>query len=65
MCIRDSPSTAFIALTGIYLGAEYGGSISSILINTPGTTAAVITAFDGYQMCIRDRLHAVKHIFGK
>ena len=44
------PSTAFIALTGIYLGAEYGGSISSILINTPGTTAAVITAFDGHPL---------------
>ncbi|HIV66776.1 MAG TPA: tripartite tricarboxylate transporter permease [Candidatus Mailhella excrementigallinarum] len=47
------PSTAFIALTGIYLGAEYGGSISSILINTPGTTAAVITAFDGYPLAQR------------
>ena len=44
------PSTAFIALAGIYLGAEYGGSISAILINTPGTPAAIVTSFDGYPM---------------
>lgn len=44
------PSTAFVALAGIYLGAEYGGSISAILINTPGTPAAIVTSFDGYPM---------------
>lgn len=44
------PGTAFIALTGVYVGAEYGGSISSILLNTPGTGGAVVTCFDGFPM---------------
>ena len=44
------PGTAFIALTGIYVGAEYGGSISAILINTPGTAAAVMTCLDGHTL---------------
>lgn len=43
-------STALIALSGVYVGCEYGGSISSILLNTPGTSAAMVTAFDGYPM---------------
>ena len=47
------PATAFITLTGIYLGAEYGGSISAILVNTPGTAAAVVTAFDGFPLARR------------
>ncbi len=50
MTYSMEPSTAFVALTGIYLGAEYGGSISAILINTPGTAAAVVTSFDGHKM---------------
>lgn len=50
MTYSMEPSTAFVALTGIYLGAEYGGSISAILLNTPGTAAAVVTSFDGHQM---------------
>lgn len=41
------PATAFVVLTGIYIGAEYGGSISAILINTPGTPAAIMTTMDG------------------
>ena len=49
------PATAFVALTGIYIGAEYGGSISAILINTPGTAAAVITAFDGHAMAVQGK----------
>lgn len=43
-------TTALIALSGVYVGCEYGGSISSILLNTPGTSAAMVTAFDGYPM---------------
>ena len=42
------PSIALVALVGVYMGAEYGGSISSILINTPGTGGAVVTCFDGH-----------------
>ena len=44
------PATAFVVLTGIYIGAEYGGSISAILINTPGTPAAIMTTMDGHPL---------------
>lgn len=44
------PGTAFVALCGVYVGAEYGGSISSILLNTPGTGGAVVTCFDGFPL---------------
>lgn len=44
------PSIALVALVGVYMGAEYGGSISSILINTPGTGGAVVTCFDGHPL---------------
>ena len=42
--------TAFIGLLGIYVGGCYGGSISAILINTPGTNSALDTTLDGYPM---------------
>jgi len=41
---------AIILLTGIYSGAMYGGSISAILLNVPGTAGAAATTFDGYEM---------------
>lgn len=44
------PATAMIFFFGVYAGAQYGGSVSAILINTPGTTAAAATTFDGYPM---------------
>jgi putative tricarboxylic transport membrane protein len=44
------PSAGIIMLAGIYYGAMYGGSITSILINTPGDSAAVMTTLDGYPM---------------
>ncbi|MCI8649062.1 MAG: tripartite tricarboxylate transporter permease [Anaerotruncus sp.] len=44
------PVTGIILLAGIYYGAMYGGSITAILINTPGDSAAVMTALDGYQL---------------
>lgn len=47
MTYSMEPATAFVVLTGIYIGAEYGGSISAILINTPGTPAAIMTTLDG------------------
>ncbi len=43
-------STSLILLTALYMGAEYGGSISAILISTPGTAAAVATVIDGYAL---------------
>ncbi len=44
------PVTAIIMLAGIYYGAMYGGSTTSILVNIPGEAASVITCLDGYQM---------------
>jgi len=45
-----SPVTALIMLSGIYYGAQYGGSTTAILINLPGESSSVVTALDGYQM---------------
>ncbi len=45
-----SPTTGLITLAAVYIGSVYGGSISAILINTPGTPAAIITTLDGYKM---------------
>jgi putative tricarboxylic transport membrane protein len=45
-----NPTSALIMLAGIYYGAMYGGSTTSILINVPGETASVITCIDGYKM---------------
>jgi len=44
------PGTAIVLLASTYMGAEYGGSIPAILINTPGTNAAAATVLDGYAM---------------
>lgn len=44
------PVTALIMLAGVYYGAMFGGAVSSILLNTPGDAAAVVTTIDGYPM---------------
>ena len=44
------PESALILLAGIYYGAEYGGRISSILLNVPGDSGAVMTTLDGHPM---------------
>lgn len=44
------PTLAIVMLASSYVGAEYGGSIPAILINTPGTNAAAATVIDGYAM---------------
>jgi putative tricarboxylic transport membrane protein len=49
---RD-PLTSLVMLAGIYYGAMYGGMITSVLINVPGDSAAVVTTFDGYPMAQR------------
>ena len=46
-------NTALIALLGLYVGAIYGGSYPSILINIPGTAAAAATALDGYPLALK------------
>jgi putative tricarboxylic transport membrane protein len=49
------PVPALIMLAGIYYGAQYGGSTTSILVNLPGETASVVTCLDGYQMAKQGR----------
>ena len=49
------PTSAIIMLAGIYYGAMYGGSITSILVNIPGEAASVVTCLDGYQMARQGR----------
>ena len=45
-----TPESALILLAGIYYGSQYGNSISTILLNVPGTASAVVTALDGHAM---------------
>ena len=49
------PITAIIMLSGIYYGAQYGGTITSILLNIPGEATTVVTCIDGYQMAKQGR----------
>jgi putative tricarboxylic transport membrane protein len=49
------PISAFIMFGGIYYGAMYGGSTTSILLNTPGETGAIVTAIDGHKMALQGR----------
>ncbi|WP_369793250.1 tripartite tricarboxylate transporter permease [Halobacillus sp. BBL2006] len=48
-----NPSTALMMMAGVYYGAVFGGSTSSILLNAPGISGTVATAFDGYPMAQR------------
>jgi putative tricarboxylic transport membrane protein len=50
-----SPESSIIMMAGIYYGAMYGGSITSILLDLPGEAASVVTTFDGYQMTKQGR----------
>ena len=50
-----SPVTSIIMMAGIFYGAMYGGSTTSILVNIPGEAASVVTCIDGYQMARKGR----------
>lgn len=50
MTYSMSSAHALIMLMAIYIGANYGGSITAVSINTPGTPSAAVTAFDGYPL---------------
>jgi putative tricarboxylic transport membrane protein len=54
----SDPVGAFILFAGIYAGGMYGGSTTSILLNTPGESSSVATAIEGYQMAKRGRAKA-------
>ena len=49
------PVTALIMLAGIYYGTQYGGTISSVIVSSPGEASTVVSTFDGYQMARRGR----------
>jgi putative tricarboxylic transport membrane protein len=49
------PTSGIILLAAIYAGSMYGGTITSVLINTPGESASVVTCIDGYQMALKGR----------
>jgi putative tricarboxylic transport membrane protein len=53
--MRINPIGAMIMLAGIYYGAQYGGSTTSILLNIPGEATSVVTCLDGYQMARNGR----------
>src|SRR4030042_1248878 len=57
LCVtfKISPVTSIILLAGIYYGAMYGGTITSILVNIPGEAASGVTCLDGYQMARKGR----------
>src|SRR5437660_4309201 len=56
------PTAALIMLAGIYYGAQYGGSTTSILVNLPGEASSVVTCIDGYQMARKGRAGAALSI---
>src|SRR5512144_1915448 len=58
LTFRMDPSGAIIMLSGIYYGAKYGGSTTSILLNVPGESASVVTCLDGYEMARNGRAGA-------
>ena len=49
------PISAFVMFGGIFYGAMYGGSTTSILVNTPGESSSVVTAIDGFKMAKKGR----------
>jgi putative tricarboxylic transport membrane protein len=53
--LRSTPAASIIMLAGVYYGAMYGGSTTSILVNIPGESASVVTCLDGYQMARKGR----------
>ncbi len=58
LTFKMDPTGAMIMLAGIYYGAKYGGSTTSILLNVPGESSSVVTCLDGYQMARKGRAGA-------
>ncbi|MGH2403156.1 MAG: tripartite tricarboxylate transporter permease [bacterium] len=50
-----NPTAAMIMFVGVYYGAMYGGTITSVLMSIPGESASVMTTLDGYQMALQGR----------
>ena len=58
LTFKLEPTGAMIMLAGIYYGAKYGGSTTSILLNVPGESSSVVTCIDGYAMARKGRAGA-------
>jgi putative tricarboxylic transport membrane protein len=50
-----NPTAAMIMFVGVYYGAQYGGTITSVLLSIPGESTSVMTTLDGYQMALQGR----------
>jgi putative tricarboxylic transport membrane protein len=59
---EEAAVSAIILLAGVYYGAMYGGSTTSILLNTPGESSSVVTTLDGYQLAKQGRAGSVLSI---
>jgi putative tricarboxylic transport membrane protein len=59
---ESAAASSIIMLAGVYYGAMYGGSTTSILLNTPGESSSVVTVLDGYQMARKGRAGAALSI---
>lgn len=59
---RLDPTGAIIMLTAIFYGTQYGGTITSILLNVPGEAASAITCIDGHKMALKGRAGAALSI---
>lgn len=55
LTFKMAPVTGIIMLAGVFYGAMYGGSTTSILVNIPGEAASIVTCLDGYQMARQGR----------
>ncbi len=58
LTLKMDHTTAIIVLAGIFYGARYGGSTTSILLNIPGESSSVVTCLDGYQLARQGRAGA-------
>ena len=58
LTLKMGPTAGLIMLAGIYYGAMYGGSTTSILVNVPGEGASVVTTIDGYRLARKGRAGA-------
>ncbi|HLU02140.1 MAG TPA: tripartite tricarboxylate transporter permease [Advenella sp.] len=56
------PVVAMVGLVGLYMAAEYAGAVTAVLLNTPGTAAAVATAWDGYPMAKKGEAGWALHV---
>ena len=55
LTLQMNPTAGIIMMSGIYYGAKYGGSTTSILLNVPGESASVVTCLDGFAMARNGR----------